>query len=623
MGKVDHKEAVLVTGLVFFLALWFFCSGWLRFKAYDPYAGDITYFDELYFRLPFRHGNLGIRCYTDRENDSSDHWIFLPSFADTGDITVEFMESDHILVKEASGKESSLYYGDCWEGLAEGQRYEVSFIDGRGEVLESGGLTVLRSDGISAMFVDLVKDDLELIHEDKEYRARGKAVLFGQDGRAKLDEEIKFLKGHGNTTWNADKKPYLIKFSHPVSPFGFSKGKSWVLLANALDPSGIRNEVAYEIARRAGLPGVTDSAFLDLYIDGEYCGLYQLAEKVEVGANRVAITDLEKLNESFYDPKRNEGERIRKEAGEYGERIGYDFDGVPADISGGYLIERNYDLKYEAGLSRFKTDSGDQYIVRSPEYASIQEVDYIADLFTKLDTLAESGDASVGELIDLSSFAEKYVFDELVKNDGAGATSAWYYKDRDSVDPKIYAGPVWDYDKSLGNGLTNINDSPITLNLHTVHRENTKIFLNLYRNNPEYRELVRRIYAERFHPVLEDFFRDGGLVEECAWIWEQNNRMDEVRWGTEREKRLEETAMVKDFLRRRRDFLDRVWIDEEEVRTVIIRKGRKEGDIYAVYLKGDRLGKGFGRDSFKDVRTGRYVNEDTVVDKDMILEEVR
>ena len=39
-------------------------------------AGDTTYFDELYFRLPYRHGNLAVRCYTDKENDYLNHWIY-------------------------------------------------------------------------------------------------------------------------------------------------------------------------------------------------------------------------------------------------------------------------------------------------------------------------------------------------------------------------------------------------------------------------------------------------------------------------------------------------------------------------------------------------------------------
>ncbi len=623
MMKKDHKEAILITVLVCFLSAVLFASVWLHIRRYDPYAGDTTYFDELYFRLPYRHGNLAVRCYTDKENDYLNHWIFLPSFAEPGDITVEFMESSHIHVKDQSGREYSLKYGDRWEGFAEGERYEVSFFNEDEEVLETGGLTVLRSEGIPAMFMDLAGDDLEAVHEDKEYRARGKAVLFDEHGGQRLDEQLEFLKGHGNTTWAAEKRPYLVKFSHPVSPFGFSREKNWVLLANALDASGIRNAVSLELARRAGLSNVTDSAFLDLYIDGEYCGLYQLTEKVEIGKERVFITDLEKQNESCYETLiPAEKRKVRKEDGEYGERIGYLFDGIPEDFSGGYLIERNYDLKYESGPSRFTTRSGEQYIIRSPEYSSIEEVDYVADLFTRLDELTETGNAAVRELIDLTSFAGKYVFEELVKNDGAGVTSAWYYKDRDDIDPKIYAGPVWDYDKSLDNGLTGINDSPRTLNLNTVHRENTKVFLNLYTRNPEYAALVREIYRERFHPLMEDFFRDGGVVDDCAGVWESNNRMDQVRWGRDGEERLAETEKIKDFLRQRKDFLDRVWILGEEVRTVVIRKGRKEGDIYAVYLKGERLGRGFGGDRYIDLATGKCVNEDTIVTEDMTLEEV-
>ena len=589
----------------------------LRRETYDPYAGDTTYFDELVFCAVGSQASAQIRCYTDKENDYLNHWIFLPSFADINKTTIEFKESEYLAVSDEAGEQLRIDYGQKMKDLSLNKRYEVTFCDKEGNALETGGLTIARSDGISSVFVTTVSGNLKDIHEDKDYRAPGEILIVNSNGAQELRESLKGFKGHGNTTWQRDKKPYQIKLNKNRNLFGMGAAKNWILLANAMDKSGIRNSVAYEIARRGGMYCVTGLEWVDLYIDREYRGLYQLSEKIEVGKNRVDITNLEGLNGQSYDTAEGKPEEKVEKTGETGERVSFEFEGVPADISGGYLIEHNYDAKYESGTARFITDAGEKYILRSPAFASSEEVDYISGLFNEIDIRAERSDNSIEEIVDLESFAVKYTFEELVKNDGAGVTSSYFYKDSDSVDPLIYAGPVWDYDKSLGNASDVKNNVPDTLVFNTAHRENTTLFWKLYMNNERYLELVRSSYKTRFSDNLAGITKPGGYIDTLADEIKKDNGMDDVRWNLSEEERAEDIEKVRTFLNERKSFLDRVWRDGEGLCIAHEKNGKSIGDVYVGYIKGSRLGNSFSG------KTGNYFNEETLegIDENTIISE--
>ena len=84
------------------------------------------------------------------------------------------------------------------------------------------------------------------------------------------------LKGRGNSTWRANKKPYQIKFGEGTELFGLGKARKWYLLANAIDDTNLRNEIAFYLEGMLGMNCVFDGQFVELYIDGDYRGLYYL-----------------------------------------------------------------------------------------------------------------------------------------------------------------------------------------------------------------------------------------------------------------------------------------------------------------------------------------------------------
>ena len=101
------------------------------------------------------------------------------------------------------------------------------------------------------------------------------------------------IRLRGNGTKYLEKSPYDLKLDKKASVLGMPEDKRWVLLANYLDRTSLRNDVGLEIARRAeGMAWNPRGEFVNLYYDGKYGGLYFLCEKIKISKHRVNIDEL-------------------------------------------------------------------------------------------------------------------------------------------------------------------------------------------------------------------------------------------------------------------------------------------------------------------------------------------
>lgn len=245
-----------------------------------------------------------------------------------------------------------------------------------------------------------------------------------------------------------------------------NKNKTWVLLANAYDASGVRNVVSYSLAQSIGVNSPIEFRIVDLYYDGEYRGTYLLCEKVQVNSGRVEINDLEESNDQT-----NGGVKLLDDVegvNSYGNPIRYT-RGVasPMDITGGYLIELDGRYASERSWFSVSTPNGLAYFVcKNPEGWSYEEADYLSCFMQDaFDALNEDGinhrtGKKTEDYIDIDSFASLYWINELAKNrDGLIFSSTYCYKDADSStgESKLIFGPAWDFDLTLGN-LNDIAD---------------------------------------------------------------------------------------------------------------------------------------------------------------------
>ena len=104
------------------------------------------------------------------------------------------------------------------------------------------------------------------------------------------------IRGRGNSTWEwYPKKPYRLKLDEKAEILGLAADKDWVLLANYRDPTHLMNTFVFEMGERLGIPYPNHTRYVELTVNGDYKGLYQLTEQVEQGKNRVNIDKEEGL----------------------------------------------------------------------------------------------------------------------------------------------------------------------------------------------------------------------------------------------------------------------------------------------------------------------------------------
>ena len=297
---------------------------------------------------------------------------------------------------------------------------------------------------LPAMFIDL-KDNYPLGSVNRRDYVESKVSVTNTDDEYLLHSIAAGFRGRGNGSWtdSGDKKGYKIKFDKKQSLFGRAANKHWVVIAcaNFDDVTMYRNYLAYNMAGEVfkDIEYSTCAYWLDLYVNGDYRGVYLLCEHVRVGSGRVDIE-----SEYTTEPEHN------------GFLVEYDK----------YANEENADkgeINLREGINYFKVD-GLKYpfTVKSPDpedYAEegismgdyMKQVAYIKDYVSQVYKAALSKNYNAfKELADANSFVDMYILHELFKNMDTGFSSFYLYK---KPDGKLYAGPPWDFD-----GSTNADD---------------------------------------------------------------------------------------------------------------------------------------------------------------------
>lgn len=226
------------------------------------------------------------------------------------------------------------------------------------------------------------------------------------------------IRGRGNSTWLwYDKKPYRIKLDEKASIVGLAAEKDWVLLANFRDPTHMMNTFVFELGHVMGLPYTNHSRFMEVNLNGEYIGLYQLTEQIEQGKNRVAVDDMEGIlialdadDGPYYSP--DSGDNFYSDI--YGMPVCVKF---PEDTDVSDI--RSELAKLESAILSIRRSKGDEDAIKA-------------------------GMDKVRELLDVQSFIDFLIIQELIYNvELAAPRSMYMHKDKGG---KWVMGPLWDFD---------------------------------------------------------------------------------------------------------------------------------------------------------------------------------
>lgn len=376
--------------------------------------------------------------------------------------------------------------------------------------------------GLPIINIELNGVDLDEINNNpKDVKYEGNELdLYEGDGVSRYNDVE--IKGRGNSTWGMLKKSYQVKFDEKVELLGMGKVKKWVLSANYLDPSLMRNDVALTLADMLEEQYSHRGEFVELYIDGEYIGLYYLVQKIEIAKGSVDLRD---------------------------------------DM--GVLFE--VDTLHQEQETCYMTYLGEclvlvDEVLRGSETGAKQ---FLA-IFNQIEEAAMRGDyEKIEEGLDIESFAKYFLINEFTINPDAYSSSFYLYKD--GVDDKIHAGPVWDFDLALGNRrwIWQVDERFFDLGENMIRKREAFGYDGLEEDHsiskliyymmemPEFKKEVARIFQDKMSGRKMEFV--GRIINKAEKI-NRAAAIDEAKW--EKKNFETELAELVEWIKLRYDYFE-------------------------------------------------------------------
>lgn len=328
---------------------------------------------------------------------------------------------------------------------------------------------------------------------DKEHELRAFVSIVSNNG-GKLLKDSAFVRLRGNASMSFPKKPYRIKFDKKYSVLDApSKAKKWTLINNYGDKTLMRNQLAFELSRRFGMPYTPFCAYVDVVVNGEYKGCYQLCDQIEVRKGRVDIEEMK--------PEDNSGEAL----------------------TGGYLIEA--DAYASAETSMFWSDKGTGVTIKSPDEDEItnEQHEYIRAAYSNMET-------NWRKTLDTKTFLKHFLVGEMSGNTDT-YWSVYFYKHRSN--DTIFTGPVWDFDLAFENDNRTYPIMNLTDYVYRTKGSTTGYMKSLANqvavNNAQGKAELKAIWGKaRESGFTEENFI--AYIDEQAEMLQESQRLNFIRW---------------------------------------------------------------------------------------------
>ena len=249
------------------------------------------------------------------------------------------------------------------------------------------------------------------------------------------------IKIRGQTSADFPKKGYGIELKarsctnvadtacHDTSlkVLGMPKNADWVFHGPYVDKTLIRNALAYWLYQRTGRYS-SRFKFFELYLNGQYKGVYLLLEKIKRAKARVHIAKLK------------------------------DEDISGDDVTGGYVLSIDkVDNNSTQGLDKegFKSKDGSPVVMRSPkkENTNKQQQQYIQNFFNKIESTCDNGDVmsnGCSDILDIEAAVDYVIHEDVTNNTDAYICSFYMFKNKDSKGGKLQLGAPWDFNLAFG-----------------------------------------------------------------------------------------------------------------------------------------------------------------------------
>ena len=265
---------------------------------------------------------------------------------------------------------------------------------------------------IPTLKITLNKTTLNKINNNsKEIKYKNNSIKIIENNNTVTKDNIT-IKGRGNSTWAWTKKPYQIEFDEETKLFGLGVSKKYILLANYVDESLLRTDIAFYIANKLDMQYAPKGTWVNLYIDDQYLGVYYITNKIEISAGSVDLKD--------------------------------DL-GIIVELDNIYYYEDEY----------YITDTYKDHLVIKDINTKEKKDETISIFMNKYKLLEKAVEEhdwdKIIEIIDIQSLAKHHIIYELTWDADAYKSSFFMYMN--GKDDKIHFGPVWDFDRSYDNDI--------------------------------------------------------------------------------------------------------------------------------------------------------------------------
>jgi hypothetical protein len=306
------------------------------------------------------------------------------------------------------------------------------------------------------------------------------------------------IRGRGNASWDFEKKPYRMKLYKKTKLLeNPAEGKNWTLISNHGDKTLMRNLLAFDLSKRFEMPYTPAGRPVNVFLNGEYKGCYQLCDHIDVRKNRVDVKEM--------DASDNSGDKL----------------------TGGYLVEIDAyageeDLWFSSPRNKIPVTikSPDSDIITDEQNSYIKAHFYRWEIAIGASNFSDPA-KGFRKYMDTQTFIRHFLVGEISGNTDT-YWSVYMYKQR--KDDKFYFGPVWDFD------LAYENDNR-TYPINAIWRTNW-----LYRSGGSLedgiRSLVDRLLSDpnQFEELRNTYahYRNTGVITEKKLLEVVDNYVQEI-----------------------------------------------------------------------------------------------
>ena len=449
--------------------------------------------------------------------------------------------------------------------LAAGQHKLTAYFKGGKSVEVKFVIKDKNSNGLPIIVINITDGSMEEMNGDQKHKTtcEGSMDIVFPDNYSYIEkpeykatdvEGLKLeIRGRGNSSWRMPKKPYKIKLDSKTNLFGMGKNKHWVLLANYLDKTLLKDRIVAYMSDKLSFDFTPECVNVEVYMNDVangrqyYLGNYMLTEQVRVDDNRLEIDE---LKENDTDEK---------------------------TITGGYLIQGGQQRFLTPDA--FRTNHGALLANDTPSfdtgddgYDNDTQKNYIRNHLQGFEDALYGEDQTNEEgiyyrdYVDLATAVDYLLINEFTANvDAYGTGSHYFYKVRDSFNEdgslkemgKIFYGPIWDYDKSFGEDLTDT--------IYTEEQRYTPlnefilddVWFKAMLKDPEFVKAVKERWKSTIRPMVVDMIADGGLIDQ---YYEENKKSqaDDYAFWYDKSKNVykEEIADLKERIAYRISYFD-------------------------------------------------------------------